>query len=1071
MSGYHRRPYQGPPASHRNGYYQQDRHYLSRPYGRNGYDSHSSQQGAAPYRYQNNNHHSNNVNNGPACQGSRYSSSSTSRYSNVQEGSTPVNTPPIITQKVNKEFERPVPTIKYDTESLKGKHHYFDPVSKRLIHEDTFKSWNEKHDYPKNGFVTMIDPNISGDDKQSKQVRVQRKPHILSEDPRNSHIDQTKKSTRKKRTTLTKLGRISYDQYSVGPPPPCEIVVYPVTSVSSIQEVLIKNHFKKFGEISHFESFNDPNNALPLHIYLIRFTSPDGKINDAARAAYLASRRYENEKCTIMGCNFNVTINKNNILESIKTKFVIENSKRLKKLRQEQERNEKVNAIKTITKPVKESVAADSKSATSSTTIVDIDDAIYRKYYNLQDKRIPYDISSLVNKRPCLYVSKRFNMVNGFRIESYRYKLRIYKYSRFIDHPTGLYVVFNDLKEAKRCFDNESGKLMLPSLTKRISVPIRFILIKSSTSQIGRRYESSLNGRSSSNNKTIYKSKDKLIAAAMKLVLNDLDQALHLDVKRRLIGPTIYDTLNVDNFPELLERKRIKDEERKKTLAEKKAKEDEKRKDSNKELDIFNLYGARKRGNRMRRNSYGSDGIRIPKRNQARIDNTPMAHLLNEDTTSKEGTPLSTDENVPSHPSETSVSESSEEEEEDEEEEGKEDIQEGEPEFKKAKIEDVEITPESLVDEEETAVETKGPLSDDIYKPSMTETPIPVYEEVVFEKSELISTVLQQSLKDDEDVKLLMKTMKIEPKMEEPAALDTSLINYKIWSMKKKNANKKFIEETQLKLNDNIVMSPELRNPGISFKANGFASIPDRLKTTYLPHRRRAHKPLNTVYTHDAVGDDHAEEHDETPEAINTEETLKKEMQEEISLGIEVSSSRENRASNRRFQQDIDAQKAAIGTESDLLSLNQLNKRQKPVTFARSAIHNWGLYALEPIAAKEMIIEYVGERIRQPVAEMREKRYLKSGIGSSYLFRVDENNVIDATKRGGIARFINHCCDPSCTAKIIKVGGKRRIVIYALRDIAKNEELTYDYKFERETNDEERLICLCGAANCKGYLN
>lgn len=153
------------------------------------------------------------------------------------------------------------------------------------------------------------------------------------------------------------------------------------------------------------------------------------------------------------------------------------------------------------------------------------------------------------------------------------------------------------------------------------------------------------------------------------------------------------------------------------------------------------------------------------------------------------------------------------------------------------------------------------------------------------------------------------------------------------------------------------------------------------------------------------------------------------------SVPQEVSSSRDNRASNRRFQQDIEAQKAAIGTESELLSLNQLNKRKKPVMFARSAIHNWGLYALDSIAAKEMIIEYVGERIRQPVAEMREKRYLKNGIGSSYLFRVDENTVIDATKKGGIARFINHCCDPNCTAKIIKVGGRRRIVIYALRDI------------------------------------
>jgi histone-lysine N-methyltransferase SETD1 len=70
---------------------------------------------------------------------------------------------------------------------------------------------------------------------------------------------------------------------------------------------------------------------------------------------------------------------------------------------------------------------------------------------------------------------------------------------------------------------------------------------------------------------------------------------------------------------------------------------------------------------------------------------------------------------------------------------------------------------------------------------------------------------------------------------------------------------------------------------------------------------------------------------------------------------------------------------------------------------------------------------------------MRERRYLKSGIGSSYLFRIDENTVIDATKRGGIARFINHSCTPNCTAKIIKVDGSKRIVIYALRDIERGQ--------------------------------
>jgi len=121
-----------------------------------------------------------------------------------------------------------------------------------------------------------------------------------------------------------------------------------------------------------------------------------------------------------------------------------------------------------------------------------------------------------------------------------------------------------------------------------------------------------------------------------------------------------------------------------------------------------------------------------------------------------------------------------------------------------------------------------------------------------------------------------------------------------------------------------------------------------------------------------------------------------------------------------------------------VFKFNQLKKRKKPVKFARSAIHNWGLYAMENINKDDMIIEYVGEEVRQQIAELRENRYLKSGIGSSYLFRIDDNTVIDATKKGGIARFINHSCMPNCTAKIIKVEGSKRIVIYALRDIAQS---------------------------------
>ena len=83
------------------------------------------------------------------------------------------------------------------------------------------------------------------------------------------------------------------------------------------------------------------------------------------------------------------------------------------------------------------------------------------------------------------------------------------------------------------------------------------------------------------------------------------------------------------------------------------------------------------------------------------------------------------------------------------------------------------------------------------------------------------------------------------------------------------------------------------------------------------------------------------------------------------------------------------------------------------MTFGKSAIHDWGLFAKEYIGADEMVIEYVGQVVRPVISDVREKRYEKQGIGSSYLFRIDADYVVDATKCGNLARFINHSCDVS----------------------------------------------------------
>ncbi|CAK9178256.1 unnamed protein product [Ilex paraguariensis] len=158
----------------------------------------------------------------------------------------------------------------------------------------------------------------------------------------------------------------------------------------------------------------------------------------------------------------------------------------------------------------------------------------------------------------------------------------------------------------------------------------------------------------------------------------------------------------------------------------------------------------------------------------------------------------------------------------------------------------------------------------------------------------------------------------------------------------------------------------------------------------------------------------------------------------------------------------------AAAEGADLLKATQLKARKKRLRFQRSKIHDWGIVALESIEAEDFVIEYVGELIRPRISDIRERQYEKMGIGSSYLFRLDDGYVVDATKRGGIARFINHSCEPNCYTKVISVEGQKKIFIYAKRHIAAGEEITYNYKFPLE---EKKIPCNCGSRRCRGSLN
>lgn len=168
------------------------------------------------------------------------------------------------------------------------------------------------------------------------------------------------------------------------------------------------------------------------------------------------------------------------------------------------------------------------------------------------------------------------------------------------------------------------------------------------------------------------------------------------------------------------------------------------------------------------------------------------------------------------------------------------------------------------------------------------------------------------------------------------------------------------------------------------------------------------------------------------------------------------------RAKQRRLLRGV----SALGVDVDTLAGRETNVR-----FDRSNIHGWGVFTDIDIRQGEMIIEYRGELIGNAVAEKREKEYEAAKIGSDYMFRTDEYTVCDASKHGNVARFMNASCTPNCFPKIIFLDGMKRVVVYAKRHIQAGEELCYDYKFDLEYDPAKRIPCICGAAECCGFLN
>jgi hypothetical protein len=156
-------------------------------------------------------------------------------------------------------------------------------------------------------------------------------------------------------------------------------------------------------------------------------------------------------------------------------------------------------------------------------------------------------------------------------------------------------------------------------------------------------------------------------------------------------------------------------------------------------------------------------------------------------------------------------------------------------------------------------------------------------------------------------------------------------------------------------------------------------------------------------------------------------------------------------------------------TKSATKSVTKATRPVKYHVVKSSAIHGRGIFALIDIPKSTRILEYTGERMSHAEAD---RRYSKRHENSPHtmLMAVDDDVVIDATRRGSAARWINHSCAPNCEA----LEDEGRVFIESKRAIPAGRELTYDYELivaERHTKKLKREhACRCGARNCRGTL-
>ena len=114
----------------------------------------------------------------------------------------------------------------------------------------------------------------------------------------------------------------------------------------------------------------------------------------------------------------------------------------------------------------------------------------------------------------------------------------------------------------------------------------------------------------------------------------------------------------------------------------------------------------------------------------------------------------------------------------------------------------------------------------------------------------------------------------------------------------------------------------------------------------------------------------------------------------------------------------------------------------------------YGVFAHMPIHKGELLIVWGGT-----VVHTHDLRELE--VENIKIVQIEED-LYSVSDRNGPGDYINHCCDPNA-------GLDGSVNIVAMRDIAPEEEVTYDYGTTHGTSFDN-FHCACGTPHCRGAV-